>query len=128
MGASSSLELPMVAAKLLVMKVNPTWWEWNLVTKGATIVLGAEVLQDLIPRALSHLSEGAPPSCKIDGRSAAHVFSLSEKHHSLYAAKDGSDRILYFQNANAEIIWLDRLAAEHLLRWKAVMDAALDAS
>ena len=118
----------MATAKILVTKVNPTWWEWSLVTKGATTVLGAGVLQNLIPRALSHLSEGAPSAGKIDGRSVAHVFSLSEKHHSLYAAKDGSERILYFQNADAEIVWRDRLSAELLLRWSAVMDAALDAS
>ena len=97
--------LPMSRATLELVMVQPRWWEWTLVTEESRITLGAEVLADVGPHALSRLSSGGEAAGEVDAREVYWVFSLVERHHSLYCAIDGPDRLLYFQDRDARIIW-----------------------
>jgi len=115
--------LPMSRATLELSMLQPRWWEWTLVTEDARITLGAEVLATVGTRALSRLSSGGERSGVVDGREVCWVLSLAEKHHSLYCAVDGPDRLLYFQDAEGRVIWRDRLSPDHLKSWTAALEA-----
>ena len=115
--------LPMSRATLELAMSQPGWWEWTLVTEESRITLGAEVLANVGPRALSRLSAGGERAGEVDGREVYWVLSLAEKHHSLYCAVDGPDRLLYFQDGDGRVIWRDRLSPDHLKSWTAALAA-----
>ncbi len=115
--------LPMSRATLELAMVQPRWWEWTLVTEDARITLGAEVLANVGTRALSRLSSGSERAGEVDGRTVCWVLSLAEKHHSLYCAVDGPDRLLYFQDGDGRVIWRDRISPDHLKSWTSALEA-----
>ena len=119
------ITLPLSRASLEIVMVQPGWWEWTLVTEGSRTTLGAEVLGNIGSRAVSRLSSGGERAGEVDGREVFWVFSLAEKHHSLYCAVDGTDRLLYFQDRDAHIVWQDRLSPDHLRIWTAALGATV---
>ena len=117
--------LPMSHATLELAMLQPRWWEWTLVTEESRITLGAEVLADVGSRALSRLSSGGDRAGEVDDREVYWVLTLAEKHHSLYCALDGPDRLLYFQDGDGRVIWRDRLSPDHLKSWIAALGATV---
>ena len=115
--------LPMSHATLELVELQPRWWEWTLVTEDARITLGAEVLATVGARAVRRLSSGGECAGEVDGRGVCWVLSLAEKHHSLYCAVEGPDRLLYFQDGDGRVIWRDRLSPDHLKIWTAALEA-----
>jgi|tagenome__1003787_1003787.scaffolds.fasta_scaffold17237428_1 hypothetical protein len=115
--------LPMSHATLELAELRPRWWQWTLVTEDARIALGAEVLATVGARAVRRLSSGGERAGEVDGREVCWVLSLAEKHHSLYCAVEGLDRVLYFQDGDGRVIWRDRLSPEHLKIWTAALEA-----
>ncbi len=123
----TSMDLPMERARLVISVVNPIWWEWRLVHDSGEAVLGADSPEHSAGRVLVRLRGGLEPAGEIEGRTVGWVLSLSEKHHSIYLAEVGSDRLIYFQNAEGELIWRDRLTKENLARWSAILGPATEA-
>lgn len=114
--------LPMTEAHVRLEMVQPRWWEWTLVTKDGSVTLGADVLGTVGPLAVERLS-GGDVAGEVDGRQVSWVVSLAEKHHSLYVAVDGVNRLLYFQDSDGRIVWRDRLTPNHLASWSTALSA-----
>ena len=121
--AAQILILPMNNARLRLEMTQPRWWEWTLIAEGTAITLGADVLDRIAGRVLERLAAGGESTGVVDGHHVRWVFSLAEKHHSLYCAADGSGRLLYFQDADARIVWRDRLSADHRRLWTIALDS-----
>jgi len=117
-----AFELPMLSGRLRVTEVRDEWWQWVLVRPEATTVLGADVLAGRGSKLLLNLEQG-PSAGELEGRPVRWIFSLFENHHSLYASDDGTERLLYFQDRDARIVWRDRLLAGHRKEWAARLEA-----
>jgi hypothetical protein len=117
-----TFELPMLSGRLRVTEVREGWWQWLLLRPEGTTVLGADVLAGRAAKLLASLEQGTSAG-EFDGRPVRWVFSLFENHHSLYASDEGTERLLYFQDGDARIIWRDRVLAEHRQEWVARIDA-----
>jgi hypothetical protein len=97
---------------------DPGWCRCWL-TKGEEIIfLGAESLKYVRDHLLSGLDNNSKKTAgNLLGYDVRWVLSLAEAHHVLYTAMDNEDRILLWQDKNANVICLIRVSQTQYLQW-----------
>lgn len=95
------------------------WTKCYLSKQGSETFLGADTISNIASRLLGNLTEAeVEPSGEIDGQSVHWVMSLSEAHHTLYYYRQGIDRILLWQDAQANLIAKSMLSNAELQKWR----------
>jgi len=62
---------------------------------------------------------------EISGRKVRWVLSLAEAHCTLYVAKRHSERILFWQNAEAKVIGTIKLSEVEMVQWRKQLEMLL---
>jgi hypothetical protein len=91
--------------------------------------LGAESLEYISKQLLPALSIPweeleQPVAGEINGYSVKWVLTLSEEHSTLYLSIDGNTRLLYWQDKDANLIFIIYLSAEQATQWKGQLEGA----
>ncbi len=81
------------------------WCKIYLVEEGVREKLGANSLDEIVPRLCYGLEEkGLPTSGKVDGIPTEHILSLSEEHGAFYIGWiNQHTKILFIQDVNAHL-------------------------
>ena len=90
------------------------------------IYLGAETLSYLVSRLLTALSHDPEEVIgEISGHKVRWVLSLTEAHCTLYVAVCHSERILFWQNAEAKVIGTIKLSEVEMAQWRKQLEMLL---
>ena len=95
------------------------WAKCHLLTREASIFLGAEQMHTLADRLTSNLdAEQGEAAGEIARRSVRWVDSLAEAHHALYFYVEGGVRVLLWQNAQSKPVAIVKLSGEQYRSWR----------
>ncbi|MGI4790017.1 MAG: hypothetical protein ACRYFS_14345 [Janthinobacterium lividum] len=88
----------------LLIETSRDGWAKCFLIGDERIYLGADVFTIVLSRlrdalSSSHAFDG-PSAGEIEGLPVVWRLSLAEAHHVLYVGDDGSDRVLFWQNAH----------------------------
>ena len=100
--------------------IQPSGWtKVYLDASKKSTELGAEVNYILFRKIYGFLNrqEIQTLSGEIEGIPVSHLFSLSEKHTSVYASTDLREPTLFFQNSKGEIFAKMNLPSEEIKTW-----------
>jgi hypothetical protein len=95
------------------------WCQIELKTDGKVFALGADTKRVVTARLLSAISDSltSKPSGQIRGLAVHWIMSLAERHCSIYAADVETDRQLFFQGADGELLAVVVLSAQMRKEW-----------
>ncbi len=126
------LSLPADSSSLVIENSDNGWAKCYLVADERTY-LGADDFSIITSRLLKALEQRGVPAAKaageIKGTPVAWVLSLAEVHHVLYVAQDGSDRVLFWQNADADPLFIAgvmRLSPAICQQWVETLSRVLE--
>lgn len=112
------LKLEGEGANLHIVVEEGGWAKCYLRTGGSNIFLGAEEIHTLAAQLVANLrDEGREPAGAIDGHSVRWVASLSEAHYRLYFYIEGEDRVLIWQDADAQPVAVVKLSEQLYGKW-----------
>ncbi|MBI1928593.1 hypothetical protein HYR99_30665 [Candidatus Poribacteria bacterium] len=101
-------------------------WSQCYLVASERIYLGAETLSYLVSRLLSALSSDTEEVIgEISGHKIRWVLSLAEGHCTLYVARCHSERILFWQNAEAKVIGTITLSQVEMAQWRKQLEMLL---
>jgi hypothetical protein len=102
---------------------KPLWCAVDLTTGGRSMRLGSDRLDTIVDRLVPALDSEAyrRPVGIIDRLEVFWVLSLFEMHGSIYAARSGDERILFFQDRSASVVGGAVLSADVRRHWIAVL-------
>ena len=108
---------------LQIESISEAWCECSLVFGDTPIYLGAESPAYIKKHLLSGLGDVPPKAAgQIEGHTVSWVFSLAGANyaHVLYMATEGTDKLLYWQDAigPVKIFCKMRLSQEERLEWR----------
>jgi len=112
--------------------IDGTWSQcWLLQNNKDPRFLGADSLKIILSRLLDGLDNNSRQSeGKLGDYEAYWVLSLAEAHHALYIAKDGTERILLWQDADRgiSVVCEMRLSQNECSEWISKLRALISAN
>lgn len=103
---------------IYVDTTDSRWCKCWLIKGEEIVFLGAESLKYVMDHLLSGLDNNSKKTVgNLLGYDVWWVLSLAEAHHTLYAAMANEDRILLWQDKNANVISTVRLSQIQYLLW-----------
>lgn len=126
------LSLP-AESNSLVIETNADGWARCFLADRERTYLGAEDFSVIATRLQEGLRRrnalAGGAAGELQGLPVAWLLSLSEAHHVLYMAASGSNRLLFWQNADQSPVLLAgvmRLSPEQRVQWQETLSAALE--
>lgn len=94
----------------LVIETSANGWAKCYLVAEERIYLGADDIVTVLTRLRDAVDTQKPLDCPdgwiLEGLPVAWRLSLAEVHHVLYVADDGLDRVLFWQNADADPVFI----------------------
>jgi hypothetical protein len=95
------------------------WTDCFLVAGGGETYLGGDTRARLVPRLLAGLDPLAgPPIGRLAGHDVHWVLTLSEAHHTLYAADENGARLLIWQAPDTAVAGTISLSPARQAEWR----------
>ena len=107
------------STQLMLSTDASRWCEMELAFDGRRLPIGADVEYIVIERLLRGLRDSltGPSAGSIGGIEVVWILSLAERHTSVYASQYEGKRILFFQDADGNLLTRIELADTDRQRW-----------
>lgn len=108
----------------LEINLNDLGWSKCYLVNGDRTYLGAETSSYICSRLLDELRDDVTHASyvgEINEHKVRGVLALSEMHHVLYCATEGSSRILFWQDSHqspVKLVGVIRISSEQRMRWR----------